>query len=603
MSIVENLSHPLVSALSWSVVHSIWQFSVILLLFLPVMKLLKGSSAGIRHNVALAALAALPLTFAITFIRQYKIYRHAKMIVSLQFNEEPYTALPGGDSFYLLEKSIPSFFEQVDAFTPYIFWLYLAGFTFFAVGTLLGIFRMNSLRKNSIRPLPSDLMDKINVLSKKSGVSGIHTYLSGKVDIPMVVGMIKPVVLLPVSMMTALEPEQIETIVLHEFRHIRNKDHYINTLQNIVEIFFFFHPATWFISKQLRIERENRIDEWVVGESLAPLPYAQALLQLENNRSRTLQPVLAATQSNKQLITRIKNIMTMKTRSFNPGKNLAALLTILFATFTLAWMDPAHGVGYQDQADHSTQQLHNFPPAVPELLPLSSSATFPDRDQQDAVSPPGEPRKIYFHDGSNMEWEALTEENRQEIIKALEETRLAMQYVNQELLETFNSEEFRQQMNQAREEVKKAREEVNREFESEEFRAQMEAAREEVRKAMEEVPREFESEEFREEIKKAGREVVEAMTELEEVDWEAIGEEINRAMMEAGKAVEEVGPIVNEAIRELKLDELLKEILEVLEKATSPEEGEDSSHEEDERPSVQEGENASHEEKSEEPGE
>jgi len=587
MRIVENLSHPLISALSWSVLHSLWQFAIIMALFFIAMKLTGRSRAGIRHHLAFMSLLAMPIAFIITFIRQYRVYSQARMIVSFEFDGISVAAGPGGSNFFLIERDIPGLLERFEAYTPWIFWIYLAGLVYFSVQSVVGYYRVNNMRKSSLQVVPAGWMQPIHVLANKAGVPGMHAYLSQKVDIPLVAGIVKPVVLLPASIFTSLTPEQIETIILHEFRHIRNGDHYLNIIQNLIEIFFFYHPATWFISKHLRIEREKRIDEWVVGESRAPLPYAQALMQLESNRGQTMQPVLAATQSNNHLLTRIKNIMTMKTRRFNPGKNMAAIITIVSAALAIAWFDPAHGVNYYYGANDT---YDHFQLDLPDPDPLAGVALLSPEEarRQEAYSLTSkEPRRVNFHDGSSMTWETLSEEDRREISKAIEEARIALAEVNRDMIEKFRSEEFRLQMQQVQEEIRKAMEEINIEtspaFQSEEFREEMRKAMEEVRHAMEEMNKElnnqFHSDEFREEMRKAGKEVRKALEELEKVDWEALGEEINRVMSEAGRVVEEIGPKVNETIKELKLDELLREVMEIIEKATSETEDEGLSRE------------------------
>jgi bla regulator protein blaR1 len=645
MSIVESISHPVISALSWSVMHAIWQFTVIMGLYYIAIKLSARSRAAVRHNMALLALVAMPVTFLITFLRQYNVYRNARMIVSLEFNDLSWAASAGETPIYILNKEIPLLLDRIEPYIPFIFWFYVIGLVFFSLNGLFGYIRLNSMRRRYIQPMPQDWIIKLRQFAKRAGVSGIHTFLSSKVDVPMVAGMIRPVILLPVSMLTTLSPEQAETIILHELRHIRNYDHYINILQNIIEILLFFHPATWYISKQLRAEREKRVDEWVVGESKSPLPYAQALLHLEQNRGHALQPALAATQSKTLLLTRIKNIMTMKTRTFNPGKNLAALLTIVAAVFMLAWYDPALGISYYQMDEPGQHVFYNEPPVNPaRMLALATPENADDtpvvNKQEKETLQDKEPKKVYFHDGSSMSWEALSEEDRNEINKAIEEARLAITEVNREVMEQFQSEEFRQQMQQvqeeirrameevnaeinnhmhseefrrdmeqareeirrameevnaeinsqmhseefrrdmeqAREEIRKAMEEVNAEINnhmhSEEFRRDMEQAREEIRKAMEEVNRElmneFRSEEFKEEMRKAGEEINEALKEMDQVDWEALGAELNAVMKELGYTLEQIGPIVNESIREIKLDELLNEVMRTIEEAVEP---------------------------------
>ncbi len=592
MSLSENIYHPFINALGWSLLHSIWQFVLIALVWRLLMAFTGRHPAATRYRLSLVALLAIPLTFVLTFIRQWGIYANARQVVSLQFEEAGWYASAGESGLFVIDKSYPLFLDRLEAYTPMVFWAYSAGLLLFSLHGLLAYYKVWSLRTRNTGHLPEKWKARIPSLAKKAGVfKRIPVRVSTRVDIPAVVGFIKPVVLVPAAMLTGLGPDQVEAILLHEFRHIYHRDHYINILQNVLEILFFFHPATWWISRRLRDERENRIDEWVVGETGTPLAYAQALVHIESGRSSTPQPVLAATQSKNLLLLRIKNIMTMKTRSFKPGKNLAALAIILGATLSLAWFDPSKSINayaYPDSTHltpygEATGLQEGRLPRTTESLPADPPAT-PLKEEH-------KPSRVVLKDGSQLGWEELSEEDRQQVLKAMEETRIAISKVNEELIRQFNSEEFRQQMAQVQEEVRRSMEEADRElqehFESEEFRREMEKVGEEVRRAMEEVHEElrmqFESEEFREEMRKAGEEVRKAMEEVHEelrmqFESEEFREEMRKAGEEVRKAMEELGrelqlEFESEAFRE-EIRKAAEELRKALEEAAKQPQGE-----------------------------
>ena len=598
MSIAENISHPFIGALGWSVLHSLWQFLIIALLLRLALGLSKRSPSGVRYWLSVVGLLAIPLTFVFTFIRQWGIYSGAKRVVSLQFEDAAWYVAGGDTGFYMVDKRYPAFLDRFEALTPVVFWIYVVGLLLFSLHGIFNYYRIYSLRTTGVVALPVTWKSRIALLARKAGIMGrVRVRLSDRVSIPLVVGFFKPVILLPLAMLTSLSPEQVETVLLHEFRHLKNRDHYINLIQNLLEILFFYHPATWWISRCLRDERENRIDEWVVGSTGSPLIYAQALVSLESKRSGTLQPVLAATQSKTLLLARIKNIMTMKTRPFKPGKNLAALAIILAATLSLAWFDPTKTMNNYALNDYSDRVYYPADPFPSQTSPSPSTAALtaqgpvtgqvspqsrPESDKQSAPESDRKPGKVVLSDGTSVQWADLSEKDRQQILEGVREARLAIAEVNRELVEKFNSEEFRMQMAQVREETRKAGEEIrksmeemNRELYSEEFRMEMEKAGEEVRKAMEEVNRELNSEKFRMEMQKVGEEVRRAMEEvdrelnseefrmemqkvgeevrkaMEEIDWEVFDETMKVTMEEVGKTLELIGPSVQELLREI----------------------------------------------------
>ena len=95
------------------------------------------------------------------------------------------------------------------------------------------------------------------------------------VDVPTVIGWLRPVVLVPASALAGMTPQQLEAILAHELAHIRRHDYLVNLLQTLVETLLFYHPAVWWLSRRIRIERENCCDDLAVslcGDPVTPMP-------------------------------------------------------------------------------------------------------------------------------------------------------------------------------------------------------------------------------------------------------------------------------------------------------------------------------------------
>src|SRR6185436_14777243 len=123
-------------------------------------------------------------------------------------------------------------------------------------------------------------------LSRRLHIRRAITLLeSTLVDVPTVIGFLKPVVLLPASVLGGLTPQQLEAILAHELAHIRRHDYLVNLLQTLVETVLFYHPAVWWVSRRIRIERENCCDDLAVSLCGDPVAYATALADLEALRS------------------------------------------------------------------------------------------------------------------------------------------------------------------------------------------------------------------------------------------------------------------------------------------------------------------------------
>ena len=121
------------------------------------------------------------------------------------------------------------------------------------------------------------------------------------------IGWLKPVILIPTSALAGLSPLQLEAILAHELAHIRRHDYLVNLLQTLVETLLFYHPAVWWVSKQIRIERENCCDDLAVSLCGDPILYAQALADLEHLRGAGTNLVLAANGGS--LLHRVKRLL------------------------------------------------------------------------------------------------------------------------------------------------------------------------------------------------------------------------------------------------------------------------------------------------------
>ena len=110
---------------------------------------------------------------------------------------------------------------------------------------------------------------------------------------PVVIGYLRPVILVPVGMLAGMPAAQVEAILLHELAHVRRRDYLANLLQTVGEGFLFYHPAIWWISSVIRSERENCCDDLVVEASGDAREYAAALAALEHTRLAADRAALA----------------------------------------------------------------------------------------------------------------------------------------------------------------------------------------------------------------------------------------------------------------------------------------------------------------------
>ena len=195
---------------------------------------------------------------------------------------------------------------------PYIVVSWCLGVLLFAVRPIGGLVFALRVRKRDAELVPDPLKSRFSKLAKQMGLKkSVKLIQTGLIQVPMVVGYFRPLVVLPLSVVTQFSTSEIDAILKHELAHIRRHDALVNWLQSIIETIFFFHPCVWWISNQVRLERENCCDDIAAREPGEAIHLANALYRLEE--SRALPAGLAATGG--ELHTRIKRLMARKTKS------------------------------------------------------------------------------------------------------------------------------------------------------------------------------------------------------------------------------------------------------------------------------------------------
>lgn len=106
---------------------------------------------------------------------------------------------------------------------------------------------------------------------------------------PAVVGVLVPTLMVPLSLMTTLTPVQIRYVLLHELAHIQRADYLVNLGQLLVESLLFFNPAMWWISRQVRLEREACCDALAIALSGTPEGYALTLVEVAERQSQGVE--------------------------------------------------------------------------------------------------------------------------------------------------------------------------------------------------------------------------------------------------------------------------------------------------------------------------
>ena len=310
-------------ALGWTLLHFLWQGALVALILACILALLSGRSAQHRYLAACCALVLIVALPLVTFTRLITAPQDATqttifLSTFVSANADATLATPQQP---LLQRLA----ENIDHAMPALIIIWLAGVTLLLTRLGIGLIIARRMKSATTQQPPHDLLQAFNQLARRIGVSRpIRLLNSALVQVPTVVGWLRPVVLIPLGCLAGLSPTQIEAVLAHELAHIRRHDYLISVLQSIVEALLFYHPAVWWVSQQIRREREHCCDDLAVAITGDPLTYARALSLLEEHRS-TL-PALTLGANGGILTMRIKRLLAP---TQNPAISQLAALTLL----------------------------------------------------------------------------------------------------------------------------------------------------------------------------------------------------------------------------------------------------------------------------------
>ncbi len=254
--------------------------------------------------------------------------------------------------------------------------IWLAGVAMLTLRLLSGWLWVQRMKSRNARPVHEGLEVMARRLMRRLHIVRAVRFLeSTRVDVPTVIGWLTPVVLLPGSVLSGLTPRQIEAILAHELAHIRRHDYLVNLLQTVVETLLFYHPAVWWLSHRIRVERENCCDDLAVSLCGDPVAYAAALAELEGLRSSNRTLALAATGGS--LLQRVKRLLGAPSHAGRaPGWLAAGLAVMVLSVLSASAMNTDALLGDR-QADDDQVVASTPAPVMPSVPPAPSREARP----------------------------------------------------------------------------------------------------------------------------------------------------------------------------------------------------------------------------------
>ena len=301
---------PLMHVVGWTLIHFVWQGAVLAIAAAGVLRLCRHRSANARYAISCVVLAAMLASPVITARVLSSPGSVLAPVVNLpQTNPAPETVSTAarsgtGDGFF----SMQTVWTGVDTLLPVVVFVWLGGVTVLLVRMAGGLWHVRRLQVRALAATASRWQAAAERMASRLGVPVVvHVVESALVDTPTAVGWLRPVILLPIAALANLSPSQVEAILAHELAHIRRHDYVINVAQTLAETLLFYHPGVWWVSGQVRAEREHCCDDVTVAVCGDAVDYAVALAELEAWRSRGTTLALAATSGS--LTGRVRRVL------------------------------------------------------------------------------------------------------------------------------------------------------------------------------------------------------------------------------------------------------------------------------------------------------
>ncbi len=288
------LSSPWAQAVGWGLLHSLWQGALIALALAGALALTRRRVAAVRYGLALGALAVMLVLPVVTVLGT-----GADLVAVRGGTAGPPPVSPIQDVTIAELESVGTFAstprEVIRPALPWLFAGWLAGVTLLSCYHLGGWLQAGRLRRRGTRPVVEAWEGVVRRLGQRLGVGRRVAILeSAAVSVPAVLGWLRPVILVPASVLSGLAPQQLEAVLAHELAHVRRHDYLVNLLQTMIETLLFDNPAVWWVSRQVRVERENCCDDLAVAVCGDRLVYARALADLEGLRTASPRLAMAA---------------------------------------------------------------------------------------------------------------------------------------------------------------------------------------------------------------------------------------------------------------------------------------------------------------------
>jgi TonB family protein len=360
-------TNPVVRVIGLSLVQFLWQGAIIAGLTAFALALVPRSNARMRYSIACLGLAAMAMTAMVT------VAAHASTETTLdpQLSRPPVSSaidrtggLAAGESAVSSNSTASWVRSQIDQRLPIFVVVWATGVLLLTVQLLASWIRVERVRRRGTRVAAEVWSRRLRNVARALGVTRpVRAVESSLLDVPTVIGWLRPVILFPIGVVGGLSPFQLEAILAHELAHIRRRDYLVNVLQSLAETLLFYHPGVWWVSAQIRLEREHCCDDLAVEVCGDRVAYARALMSLEEWRGQGRELAVAATGGS--LVGRVRRLLGVPSHDQRRSAAWVAA-SAAFITLSIGWASekPAHATSMVETPSASALVTPTLPSNV-----------------------------------------------------------------------------------------------------------------------------------------------------------------------------------------------------------------------------------------------
>src|SRR5690349_21606200 len=239
---------PWVEAVGWMLLHSLWQGAGVAAALVVALRVLCRASSTGRYLAACAAMIAIVAMPMTTLLRPDSSHRpHAeRRYAALETAIARDAATTAKEPISGPESAGVRIVDRVGPMLPAIVASWLVGVGVFSTRLLGGWLQARRWTTHQTRPLADPWTERVERIKERLGLRRAVALLdSARVEVPMVIGWIRPAILVPVAALSGLSAPELEAILAHELAHVRRHDYLVNLIQCVVEVLMFYHPAAW----------------------------------------------------------------------------------------------------------------------------------------------------------------------------------------------------------------------------------------------------------------------------------------------------------------------------------------------------------------------